>query len=83
MALNVVTPERCRIYFRSAERYLELYAKGIEGKDIPEAMRQMRKHRKHRAGDLLDDDIPSQRGKNSYKKSRLDKLKAICENAME
>ena len=75
-ALNTVTIERCIIYFRSARRYLQLYAEGVEGRDIPEAMRQMRKHRKHRAGDLLDDNVPSQRGKNSHKKSRLDKLKS-------
>ena len=74
-ALNVVTQERCVIYFRSARRYLELYAKGVEGRDIPEAMQQMRKHRKHRVGDLLDDDHPSQRGKNSHKKSRIEKLR--------
>ena len=56
--------------------YLQLYAQGVEGRDIPDAMRQMRKHRKHRAGDLLDDTVSSQRGKNSHKKSRLDKLKS-------
>ena len=52
------------------------YAQGVQGRDIPEAMRQMRKHRKHRAGSLLEDEVACQRGKNSHKKSRIEKLKA-------
>ena len=79
-SLNTVTPERCRIYFRSVRRYLELYAQGVEGKDIPEAMRLARKHRKHRGGTLHEDDADSQRGKKSRKESRIKKLKAVREN---
>ena len=74
-ALNVVTPERCRIYFRSVRRYLQLYNSGVTGPEIPKAMSQMRKHRKHRAGNLLDDE-ESQRGRNSHKRTRLEKLKS-------
>ena len=76
-ALNVVTPERCRVYFRSVRRYLTLYANGMQGKDIPEAMSLMRKHRKHRAGTMLSDEAESQRGKNSHKRTRIENLKAM------
>ena len=75
-ALNSVATERCQIYFRSVRRYVQLYAQGVQGRDIPEAMRQMRKHRKHRAGSLLEDEVACQRGKNSHKKTRIEKLKA-------
>ena len=74
-ALNVVTPERCWVSFRSVRRYLHLYNSGVTGPEIPKAMSQMRKHRKHRAGNLLDDE-ENQRGRNSSKRTRLDKLKS-------
>ena len=74
-ALNVVTPDRCRVYFRSVRQYLQLYSNGVTGPEIPKAMSQMRKHRKHRASNLLDDE-DSQRGRNSSKRTRLEKLKS-------
>ena len=77
-ALNVVTPERCRIYFRSARFYMQLYKDGVQGPDVPEAMRLRRKQRKHRGGGLHPEDAPeSMRGKRSHKKSRISHLGSL------
>ena len=78
LALNSVSVQRCRIYFRSTRRYMQLYKEGIQGQNMPEAMRLMRKQRKHRGGGLHPDDaIESQRGKNTHKKARISHLRSI------
>ena len=79
-SLNVVTKERCKVYFQSAERYMKLYQDGVSGRDIPEAMKQQRKNRKHRPGGLHPEEAESSRGKNSYKKQRLEKIEAMLDN---
>ena len=59
---------------------MKLYQDGVSGGDIPKAVKQQRKNQKHRPGGLHPEEAKSSRGKNSYKKQRLEKIEAMLDN---
>lgn len=53
---------------------------GVQGPDIPEAMRMMRKHQKHKEGMLHPADVQPKHGKNSHKRQRTGQLQLRATN---